>query len=127
MPKRTKGQIEAEISKAMARFQQDYFGRGPVEVKSRIIDDSIVVRLKGVLTSAELQLTKDQEGIALVKGMRARLLESARPALKETIAEIAGSAVVSLHADISTKTGERVIVFTLENDLQKMIESRDGE
>ncbi|MBC8511571.1 MAG: DUF2294 domain-containing protein [Dehalococcoidia bacterium] len=121
MLKGTKGQIEAEISRAIVKLEQDYFGRGPLEAKTRILDNSIIIHLKGVLTPAERQLAKDSDGVALIKGMRAQLFEGARTKLEEIIAEITGSRVLALHADISTRTGERLIAFTLDKDLEKII------
>ena len=116
--KRTKGQIEAEISNAMVQFEKDYMGRGPVETQARIMDDIIMVRLKGVLTPAEQQLAKNSEGASLIKKIRSNLLEQARELLTEVIEKITGLKVLSLHTDISTKTGERVIIFTLTDNLE---------
>lgn len=116
--KKTKGQVEAEISKALIQFEKDYMGRGPIECKTHIIDDMILVRLKGVLTLAEQQLAKNPTGTELIKKVRANLLEQARGLLVETIEKIVPVKVVSLHTDISTKTGERVIIFTLTENLE---------
>ena len=113
---KTKGQLEVEISEAVIKFEKEYMGRGPDETKSYIIDDMILVRLKGVLTPAEKQLAKTGEyrdDKALIKQVRIRLLEKARVLLETLIQDIAGRKVISLHTDISTVTGERVIIFTL--------------
>lgn len=115
--RRTKGQIESEISNAMVQFEKDYMGRGPVVTKTYILDDLILVRLKGVLTPAEQQLAKNPKGTDLIKEIRSNLLEQARELLTREIERITGFAVVSLHTDISTKTGERVIIFTLNENL----------
>ena len=64
---KTKGEIEAEISQAIVQFEIDYMGRGPKETRAHIVEDLIVVRLKGVLTPAEEQLTKSIDGKDLVK------------------------------------------------------------
>lgn len=112
----SKGQIEAEISKAIVEFEKEYMGRGPDETRTYFLDDMVVVRLQRVLTLAEKQLAKTDEstkGRALVKQVRTELLEKARPLLEKTILDITGRRVVSLHTDISTITGERIIVFTL--------------
>lgn len=116
----TKGQMEAEISNAVTRFEIEYMGRGPKETKTYIIDDMILVRLKGVLTDAEKQLTRNQEGRDLIKKVRATLLEGARDLLSRVIKDIVGVDVVSLHTDISTRTGERVIIFKLSEGLGKI-------
>jgi uncharacterized protein YbcI len=113
----TKGQIEAQISEAIIRFEKEYMGRGPVETKTYIIEDFILVRLKGVITRAEHHLATSGDagrGRELIKQTRMELIEKARPLLESVIESIVGQAVVSLHTDISTRTGERVIIFTLE-------------
>jgi len=115
---KTKGMVEAEICDAMIRFEKEYMGRGPVETKSYIIDDMIVVRLKGILTKAEEQLTKNDEGHSLIKQVRSMLLENARPLLEAIIFDITGLKVRSLHTDLSTAINERVILFTLEHDFE---------
>jgi len=117
--KKKKGQVEAEISNAMVQFEKEYMGRGPIETKTYVIDDMILVRLKGVLTQAEQQLAKNSTGTDLIKKIRANLLEQARGLLVETIEKIVPVKVVSLHTDISTKTGERVIIFTLTENLEQ--------
>lgn len=114
----SKGQIEANISEALIKFEKEYMGRGPEETKTYIIDDIIVIRLKRVLTPAEQQLagTSDETtGRTLIKRVRTELLEKARPLLEQIIIDLTGKRVKSLHTDISTITGERVIIFTLES------------
>jgi len=115
------GEIEAEISKSMVKFEKEYMGRGPTDVKTHIFEDMIFVRLKGVLTRAEQQLTKGPDGIELIKKVRASLLETAQPLLYEVVKEITGLNVITLHTDISTKSGERVIIFTMEENLEKKL------
>jgi uncharacterized protein YbcI len=115
--KKTRGQIEAEISEAIIKFEKEYMGRGPLETKTHIIDDLVLVRLKGVLTQAEHQLVRAGEqsnGRELIKQVRIALLEKGRPLLETAIENLTGKKVISLHTDISTVTGERVIIFTLQ-------------
>ena len=114
---KSKGQLETEISEAITRFEKEYMGRGPLETRTLLIEDMVVVRLRGVLTPAERQLTKTDnslEGIRLVKRMRTELIENARPLLDTVIEDITGSSIVSVHTDISTNTGERIIIFVLK-------------
>jgi len=118
---KTQGEIEAEISRAMVQFEIDYMGRGPKEARTHIIDDMVLVRLKGVLTPAEQQLTKSPDGVELIKKMRSTLIEKAKPLLYQVVDDITGAKIVSLHTDISTVLGERVMVFVLESDLEKQI------
>ena len=120
-PSQTKGQLEAEIAKAITQFEREHLGRGPREVRAWIIQDLIMVRLKRVLTPAEEKLARDPEGCGLVKEVRRQLIEGSRAILDEMILDLTGVQVVSLHSDISVRTGERIIVFTLAEDLETKI------
>ena len=118
--KRTKGRLEAEISKAIVKFEREYMGRGPTDIKTSIIRDMIIVRLAGVLTPAEEHLVKI-EGVELIKQVRAKLLESGRSLLDTEIQRLTGCQVISMHADLSTKSGERVILFVVATNLEEQL------
>ena len=119
---KTKGEIEAQISELITKFEKEYMGRGPKETKTYIIDDMIFVRLKGVLTPAEEQLAKTKDGADLIKKTRVKLLEGAWMLLEKIVFDITGCNIQSLHSDISTKTGERVIIFSLDRDFEEKFE-----
>ncbi|WP_236888808.1 DUF2294 domain-containing protein [Desulfoluna limicola] len=119
--KKSKGQVEADISTALIAFEKEHMGRGPVDVRSYIVEDMLLIRLKGVLTMAEQHLAKDAQGIQLIKQVRAKLLENSCAMLEDVILDITGATVVSFHTDISTKAGERIIVITLDEDLEKKL------
>jgi uncharacterized protein YbcI len=113
---RTQGEIEAAICDGISRFEQDYMGRGPKDIRAHLIGNLLVVRLQGVLTAAEQHLVKSlpgEKGRDLLKQVRTHLVETARPVIQAMIEEVTGAKVVSLHHDISTITGEEVIIFTL--------------
>ena len=105
------------IRQAVIKFEQDFMGRGPTDVRAFIIRDMVVVRLKGVLTQAERQLAKNADGIEMVKRMRQNLIAQGRDSLCGEIAGITGVKVTGLFTDIDTQIGERVMVFTLDQDL----------
>jgi uncharacterized protein YbcI len=116
MAMKTQGEIEAAICEGISRFEQDYMGRGPKDIHAHLVGDLLVVRLQGVLTAAEQQLVKSlpaEKGRGLLKEVRTHLMETARPVLEAMIQEITAVKVLSLHHDISTITGEEIVVFTL--------------
>jgi len=118
---KTQGEIESEISKCMGRFELEYMGRGPKEVRSYLISDLVVVRLSGVLTAAEQHLVKTlaaEKGRDLLKQVRSHLMEIARPAIEAMIKGITGVNVASVHHDINTSTGEEVVLFTMAEPLE---------
>ena len=114
----SKGQLEASISEAIIKFEKEHMGRGPKEVRTHILGDLILVRLKGVLTPAEKQMIKNEEGKRLIKQVRQNLIENSKNLLATIIKETAGRKMISLHTDISTKSGERVIIFVLDKKLE---------
>src|SRR5437016_9099807 len=113
---KTQGEIEAAICEGISRFEQDYMGRGPKDIHAHLIGDLLLVRLQGVLTAAEQQLVKTlpaEKGRDLLKQVRTHLVETARPVMEAMVQEATGVRVVTLHHDISTVTGEEVLLFTL--------------
>ena len=113
---KTQGEIEAAVCEGMSRFEQEYMGRGPKDVRAHLFDEMLLVRLQGVLTAAEQHLVKSQpaeKGRDLLKQVRTHLLETARPLMEAMVREITGLKVISMHHDISTVTGEEVVLFTL--------------
>jgi uncharacterized protein YbcI len=113
---KTQGEIEAAICDGVARFELEYMGRGPKDIRAHLIGDLLVVRLKGVLTAAEQHLVKalpPEKGRDLLKQVRVQLVETARPFLEAMVQDVTGVKVISLHHDVSTVTGEEVVLFTL--------------
>jgi uncharacterized protein YbcI len=112
---KTAGELEAEISQAVIRFEKEFMGRGPLETKTYLIDDMVLIRLKGVLTPSEMKLaeTDRQRGRYLLKQVRQELIDHGRPMLEAVVRDVLGVEICSLHTDISTKSGERIIVLSL--------------
>jgi uncharacterized protein YbcI len=115
----TEGELETEISNDIIRFKREYMGRGPQEVRTLLIEDMAIVRLRGVLTPAEQRFAQVEEphrSHNLIKQVRLELIEHGRELLEVAVQAVLGVRVVSLHTDISTRTGESVILFTLSDD-----------
>jgi uncharacterized protein YbcI len=125
---KTKGQLEAEISEAIIQFEKEYMGRGPDEARTFIFEDMILIRLRGVLTPAEKHLAKvssGDTGRTLIKQVRKELIEKARALLESIIKDILNVSPVSMHTDISTTSGEKIIVFTL-CDIPECVSEKTG-
>jgi uncharacterized protein YbcI len=113
---KTRGDIEAAVCEGIARFEQDFMGRGPKDIRTHLIGDLLVVRMQGVLTAAEQHLVQTlpaEKGRDLLKQVRTQLIETARPLLESMIRDVTGVDTVSLHHDISTVTGEEVVLVAL--------------
>jgi len=113
----TQSESGAAICHGIIRFQEEYLGLTSEQVHIHFVKDLLVVRIRGALTLAERQLGKSLspgKGRDLIKQARKQLLEVARPMLESIVHEAAGCKVLSMHHDISTVTGEEVILFTLD-------------
>jgi uncharacterized protein YbcI len=113
---KSQGELEAAICEGISRFEQDYMGRGPKDIHAYLLGDLLVVRLQGVLTAAEQHLVMSlsaEKGRDLLKQVRTHLIETARPVMEAMVEKITGVEVMSLHHDISTLSGEEVVLFTL--------------
>ena len=114
---KTQGEIEAAVCDGIRRFETEYMGRGPREIRTHLIGDLLLVRLTGVLTAAEQHLAKSlpaEKGRDLLKQVRTHLVETARPVIEAMVLASTGVRSTSMHHDISTVSGEEVMVFILE-------------
>ena len=121
---KTKGQIEAEISDAMVKLQREQTGRGPNQAHAYILEDLVIVRMQEVLTPAERQLTGNPHGQSLVKQFHQQMHEIARKHLEQIIESHTGCKVMSIHSDVSTKTGEQLSIYVLDRNLEHLLPRR---
>ncbi len=112
-----KGAIEDRISKSLTQWEKEFLGRGSVLVKTDLLRNMVIVVLHGVLTPAEQELAKTREGLLSVKRLRQDLVESGITQLNALMGEITGATVQSFFTDVSTRTGERVMVFMLDREI----------
>ena len=115
----TKGQAEAKISEAVSKFEIEYMGRGPKQIRTLIIQDLIIIRLKGFLSQSEQKLAENSHGVELLKKVRTVLFEKSREYLIGLIQEVVDIEVISTHSDVSTRTGEKIIVITTAENLEE--------
>jgi uncharacterized protein YbcI len=117
---RRQSRTEAAISDEMMAFQHEFVGRGPDRIRTRVVEDLVIVRSFGVFTPAEKQLASSFEGRRLIKAMRQQVLEAGRSVLESIVQKHTGAEVISVHSDISTKSGEWLDVFVLDRPLEEV-------
>ena len=122
VPIRTRGQIEAEISKGIIRFERERMGRGPADIRTRIVQDLVIVRMRDFLTPAERALIQAGGGEDLLRQVRMKLLENEREVLSRMLQEATGCEVTSMFSDLSVRTGERLIVFVMDRNLEPSLQ-----
>ncbi|MGC5327419.1 DUF2294 domain-containing protein [Brevibacillus sp. SYSU BS000544] len=118
-----KKKLEADLSEAFIKFQRDLIGRGPQEAKTYIVGDMVILRFKGVLTVEEKHLVTNETGRKLVKKMRQVLREMYSQQFEGIVEQFTGCKVLSSHSDISTKMGERIEVFIMDKDVERLFHS----
>ncbi|MEB6227016.1 DUF2294 domain-containing protein [Mammaliicoccus sciuri] len=116
----TKGACESKISKAITQWEKEYLGRGSLSVKTDILRDMIIVDLQGVLTPAEYSVCETQEGLLSIKRTRSKLVESDMDHLYQMIFEITQQDVKSFHTDLSSRTGERMMIFKMHHNIEEL-------
>lgn len=120
MKTKTRGEVEAEITRVVVQLEKEYLGRGPLEARTFLVNDMVLIRLRGVLTAGDLKLAETREGQALLKETRRQLFQSCMDTFEEIIRQTIGCKLISLHTDFSTKTGERIIVLTTDANLDAL-------
>ena len=114
-----KGQMEARICEAFNRFEIDYMGRGPRQIKAYILQDMIIVRMVGFLSPSERKLAETPQGVEQIKKLRSMLFENAKADIEAMIIPIIQMDIVSIHSDVSTKSGEKIVLITLGSNLEE--------
>ncbi|MDO5293800.1 MAG: DUF2294 domain-containing protein [bacterium] len=119
----TKGQLEAKISEIVSKFEVVYLGKGPKSIRTYILGDMIVIRMVSFLSHSDKKLASTPQGIGLYKEVQTHLFEEGQQVLSQMLKDSIAINIASTHMDISTKTGEKVIVLTLKEDLEEMIKN----
>jgi len=119
---KTRGESEDEFTKAVIQFEMEHLGRGPKDARTYFIDDMILIRMGGLMTSAESMLARDQKGQEIIKSTRRQLMEVSRPLITQIVRDILSLEMISMHTDMSTKTGERVIVLVVDRNLDELFD-----
>lgn len=122
----TKGQIEDNVTKKAIKYYLDTLGVGPTSAKTYIVEDMIVIRMKGNLLPIEKKLLQNVKGVELVKNLRRNLLETNINEIIEIIKNITGQNIISAHRDLSTRSGEIVYIFILDKNFEKQLDSENS-
>lgn len=115
---RTKGELEAAIGAAVMKFEREYFGRGPRELQTFVVQDMVIIRQKGILTPAEEQVKENRDSVDLIRRLRETLLKNNQDILRATLQKMIGVEVVSLYTDLSVKDSEKFMIVTFEKNLE---------
>lgn len=119
MNSRSIQEIESAISEAMDKFLKGQIGEQAETVSTQVVDNAIIVRFKGILSPAEKHMARSQEGLKLIKELKQKLIERAKPLLGAMIENLVDRKVIDIHSSFDPATGERIEIFTLDKNFQK--------
>ena len=120
--RKSRGESEDAFTKAVIKFEREHLGRGPKDARTYYVDDMVLIRMGGLMTSAETMLAKGQKGQEIIKTTRRQLMEVSRPLISQIVRDVLGLDMISMHTDMSTKTGERVIVLIVNRNLDELFD-----
>jgi uncharacterized protein YbcI len=115
-------QVTEEIVHTKIRYLMEHTGHGPEGYRTYAIDDMIIIRLLKVLTRVEYEQARTPEGQRAIKESRARMTQDLRPSMEQLFKDLVEAKVVSIHTDVSTKTGERLTTFVLDRKIADLQE-----
>lgn len=119
MDGKTKHEIESAVSEVVSKFLKEQMGEQAEQVITQVVGDTIIVRFKGILPPAERQMIKNQEGVKLIKELKEKLIERAKPLLEVIIKNLTGAEVIDIHSSFDPAMCERIEIFTLNKDLER--------
>ena len=121
MDSKSKQEVASAVSKTMTKFLKEQMGEQAETVVVKVAGDVIIVRFKGVMPPAERFLVKNQEGMKLIKELKEKITERAKPLLEAMIKNLIDAEVVDVHSSFDLGSGERIEIFTLSRNLEEII------
>lgn len=101
-----------QVAQAASVFQHERTGHAPKAVTVVLCHETFVVTLHGVLTPAEIALSRSPNGAARVQEFHRQLFVSASDGLREEVERITGVHVRQAASEVQTATGTVVHAFT---------------
>jgi uncharacterized protein YbcI len=113
-----------QIAEAASAFEQLRTGHGPKSVTVVLSEETLVVTLHGALSPAEKALAQTPAGAARVQDFHRQLFNDSADPLRREIKRITGVDVREATAEVETKTGTVVHVFTTGTMVQVFLLAR---
>ena len=102
-----------QLADVARQFETHRTGRAPDSVTAVLSDDSLVITLRGALSSAEQEAAKTPVGAAQVRESHRQHFLISDSSLRHEVETITGVAVLEVTSEVTTLTGTVVLVFLL--------------
>jgi uncharacterized protein YbcI len=112
------GQLLAAISNRMVAMLREHYGRGPVNAKTYVVDDMIVVVLRGSGFTVLEQTIMDSAEPGLVIAMREDFQRVMADRFRQMIEGLTGRNVVAFVGRVSVEPDITMEVFFIDGPLR---------
>lgn len=125
-PERTGGDLLARLSDEMVRAKKQFFGKGPEQAKSYMLDDMLFVVMRGGLTTAEQTMLRfGREN--MVRQFRQLFENEMTEVLTDLVEQSTGRTVINYQSQIMFDPDVIVEMFVFEQPRDDGIEATAEE
>ena len=115
--KKTKAELENEISASVADFLNEQMGEHAHSVTAFLSGNTVTVRATHCLAPGEKMLVRDEESWRLFKELKNQQFEKVKSYLQERLEKITASKVLDMESVLG-QNGVRFELFTLNRNLE---------
>ena len=107
-----------ELHRALEEFFEKRFGKsGDMEVK--IVDDLLLLRCKGAVLPAEVELNSMKAGRILLQEVNERLCQELQPDVNRLLRKITGRRLLDMCIGIFFKQKEKIFVLSMGDKIKR--------
>jgi uncharacterized protein YbcI len=107
------GAALAEVTKGMVSLHRRFYGKGPTQAKTYVVNDTVICLLEGGFTTVERTLI-DEQDVDPVRQVRRSFQRSMEQHFTEVVEEAMGRRVVAYMRQIHADPDLAVELFVLE-------------
>lgn len=115
--KKTEKSIELEVSNYISSFMKEKVGKGPRDVKVKIVDNTLIFFIIGSLTQLEKNILKSPEGEKIIVEGRKLYLKETNSERIPAFEKIVGSKVIDHFESWSLKMDTAIGVVVFEDNI----------
>jgi uncharacterized protein YbcI len=105
--------VHTDLAQALQEFWDEYAGIHPARIRVVSGEGAIAIWLEEVLSPAERQMAGTQEGRKMLQELGERILEQARPQLRQLVADTVEQEDIQVEVHLDAAEGNLVGFFWL--------------
>ncbi|WP_339061966.1 DUF2294 domain-containing protein [Tepidibacillus marianensis] len=117
----SKGKIEADLNALISKFYKKGIGRGPKRIKSRIVEDMLIIRIFKYPEPIVELLKNHKNGIDIFVQLSRAIFESSEPLLRGIIQDFLGFQIKRSFYDENLDGNEITMLFIFEENIEEVL------